>query len=342
MSPIQLISMNTLPESFFTSIPYQDAGMVLTLRNSYQKKIIDNSTRIIEYIEKDYGVELSDFINFLNKIDTSKKLSSKIHNFTVVLESSYANNNIDSIINILESLTELKDDSIYGTSLAIDTFFSENFDQKVVEILGDQPGVRAIYGQDPEVFALSKDELDYYGIYSKQALKKISILDENFYNEITSYINTIRLFKGKIVTGISSILTFGTLYLRVPNAEVNAVPYFIDHFTHETSHHHLHALMGFDPLVLNPPSETFTAPIRKDLRPMYGIYHATFVLSRICRLLKRLNEFEDGTYNEHLVKVRDQFVRGLETVSKHGNLTDLGRRVLFTCEETSEINVHQS
>lgn len=334
--------MNTIPESFFTSIPYHDPGMVLMLRNSYQKKIIDNSTKIVEYIEKEYDVELSDFVNFLNKIDTNQKLSSKIHNFTVTLESSYANNDVNSIIEILESVVELKNDDIYVNSLIIDTFFSEDFDQKVVEILGDQPGVRAIYGQDPEVFALSKDELEYYGDYTKQALKKISTLDKNFYNEIISYINTIRLFKGKIVTGISSILTFGTLYLRVPNKEIDPVPYFIDHFTHETSHHHLHALMGFDPLVLNPSSQTFVAPIRRDLRPMYGIYHATFVLSRICRLLKRLNESEGGIYNEHLTKVQNQFILGLETVTNFGDLTDLGKKVLSTCEKTSEINVHQS
>lgn len=331
--------MSNLSENFFTSKPYQNPDMVLSLRTAYQNQIVENATRIIGYVEKEYQVELDDFKNHLNEIDTSKKLSSKFHNFSVVLESSYANKNIEEVVQILETFSELGEKDLYGSDLNIDTFFSEKFDQKVIEILGDQPGIRAVYGQDPEVFALTKEELEYYSTFAKKALEKISVLDENFYNELLCYINTIRLFKGKIVTGISSILTFGTLYLRVPNNDNDPISYFVDHFTHETSHHHLHAIMGFDPLVLNSPSDKFIAPIRKDLRPMYGIYHATFVLSRISRLLRRLNKSENNIHSDHLKKVRSQFVRGLNTVQEHGELTSLGSRVLSSFDETSEINV---
>ncbi len=57
--------------------------------------------------------------------------------------------------------------------------------------------------------------------------------------------------------------------------------YFLDHITHETSHLVLHTLMNVDPLITNGHAQRFDAPIRPDPRPLYGIYHATFVLSRI-------------------------------------------------------------
>lgn len=128
----------------------------------------------------------------------------------------------------------------------------------------------------------------------------------------------------------------GKILLRVPDPGLEVeepITYFLDHITHETSHGVLHAIMTTDPLILNGFTGRFSAPIRFDPRPLYGIYHATFVLSRIARVL---NSWA-GHVNRPLVdEWRDlavtRFYKGHRTISEHGELTPAGQAVLDSCK----------
>lgn len=110
--------------------------------------------------------------------------------------------------------------------------------------------------------------------------------------------------------------------------------YFLDHVTHETSHLVLHTLMNIDPLITNGHAERFDAPIRPDPRPLYGIYHATFVLSRITRVLARLARRDP---RPPILASRDRqharFCKGAATITSHADLTPLGKQVLDSCRE---------
>jgi len=87
--------------------------------------------------------------------------------------------------------------------------------------------------------------------------------------------------------------------------------------------------MNLDPLVLNADTERYSAPIRPDPRPLFGIFHATFVLARMYRVLSRWAV--DGGPPAVADAAEDALRRfrfGLRTLSEHGKLTDRGDQVV--------------
>ena len=55
---------------------------------------------------------------------------------------------------------------------------------------------------------------------------------------------------------------------------------YIPRLIHEYSHNLLFGIARNEPLVFNDPEERDESPLRQDLRPMDGIYHALFVSAR--------------------------------------------------------------
>jgi HEXXH motif-containing protein len=88
-------------------------------------------------------------------------------------------------------------------------------------------------------------------------------------------------------------------------------------------------------MVLNSDDERFTAPLRPDPRPMMGIFHATFVLSRVVRVFRRLAAHDPKRFAASVPYFIDRFTAGHETVVKHARLSDLGHRVASTLEQVA-------
>ena len=222
----------------------------------------------------------------------------------------------------------------------MDTVGTDNYDCGIEELLLQQDynnGIVNEYGCKPKIEQLNEKKIEFYVPKVFDALNEIADIDEKFFYEVSTYISKIKLFQGRVVTGISGILVFGTIYLRIPKKYDDWLVYFVEHFTHETSHYHLHTLMGFDKMVLNKNQELFPAPIRKDNRPMYGIFHATFVLSRIVRLLSKLNIKYQNKYLKELDNSIKQFKQGFKVVERYAELTNNGKLFLKTFEETANI-----
>ena len=103
---------------------------------------------------------------------------------------------------------------------------------------------------------------------------------------------------------------------------------------HESAHNLLFGLSAEGPLVENSPDELFSSPLRKDPRPMDGIYHATFVTARMYRVVRQLIEsgILSGTEldkaGSELANNAGLFNRGIETVRQYGRLTPLGESVM--------------
>lgn len=148
----------------------------------------------------------------------------------------------------------------------------------------------------------------------------------------------LKLFNGKAIRGATSASVFGAIYLRLPASDENMDIYFAEHIINETSHLHLDILLAFDQIVLNEDTEKFQAPIRVDPRPMFGIFHATFVLSRMVRLFQRLlkDKFQPE-YGQKLDMFKKQFYQGLETIDKHAILTENGKKIKDSFIKASEL-----
>jgi HEXXH motif-containing protein len=88
------------------------------------------------------------------------------------------------------------------------------------------------------------------------------------------------------------------------------------------------------PLVTNKADELYTSPIRRDLRPMDGVVHATFVLARMHYAGLRLLESSLLTYEEDQVAREEQerhmhyYARGAAVIEAHARWTEAGEAAL--------------
>jgi len=133
----------------------------------------------------------------------------------------------------------------------------------------------------------------------------------------------------------SSLMLWGLLLI---NAErYDTVLEMIQGIVHESAHLLLFAHSIDEPLVTNAIDERFTSPLRRDPRPMDGVFHATFVTARLHCVNKRLREgferleappFSRDELDQKLHLYRDLYFGGLETVQKHGKVTATGGRII--------------
>ena len=72
----------------------------------------------------------------------------------------------------------------------------------------------------------------------------------------------------------------------------------IDCLTHESAHAHLFSLSLGDSFVTNPDDELHLSPLRRDPRPLDGLFHATYVSARIA-LRSIVTRIESGALSEN-------------------------------------------
>ncbi len=175
----------------------------------------------------------------------------------------------------------------------------------------------------------------------------------SFYDEIVHYVSDIVLFDGTGVTGGSSTRTMGSIFIRIPyemeepGAQVDAMSlslltplvYYLEQLVHETAHLHLDQLMEFDPIILNRPTDLFDSPIRKDPRPMRGVFHATFVLARLVFFFSNLEpliETDEATRKRRLHVIHAALGKGIQVIAQYGELTAMGEKLLRQMDEISK------
>lgn len=131
--------------------------------------------------------------------------------------------------------------------------------------------------------------------------------------------------------GGSHRTTFGEIFIAVPHGPFGSDPlgYLIEHMVHESSHNLLFALMTADQLVLNSTSQLFNAPLRKDKRPIYGIFHACFVIARMIYAFDHLRGhiplIHSDINKRHFIP---RLKSGLDVLDKHAAFTPMGERMV--------------
>lgn len=128
--------------------------------------------------------------------------------------------------------------------------------------------------------------------------------------------------------GGSHFQLWGALFLNAAFHETDAS--MVEVIAHESAHSLLFGFCTEEPLVYNDDDELFTSPLRRDPRPMDGIYHATYVSARMHWAMTRLLESgvlspEDAraTTEARIADARN-FAAGYEVVKEHGRLSPVG------------------
>lgn len=163
--------------------------------------------------------------------------------------------------------------------------------------------------------------------YIKSALEILNQIDAIHSYAALNHLYAIKLFDGTI-RGFSYQSAYGNIYIKTPESTDIPVAYYLEHIVHECAHQHLFALQLLDTIILNDKNELFNAPIRKQKRPMDGVFHACFVLARMVRCFRNAGNLLGSSNNElFLNKIDTWFSKSYETVKEHAKLTENGKRI---------------
>lgn len=168
----------------------------------------------------------------------------------------------------------------------------------------------------------------------KEALALIYRYVPDSGKEINQFIHQIYLTQetkdgSRFMRSGTNFYMWGMLFAYIHPS--HSVAYYIDILAHECGHTALNILNAQDQLVSNSPDDVFTAPLRDDDRPMIGIFHALFVLSRICHvfdeIIKKNSDECTDEYNERFTESLKKLRNTADIVKQHAVLTDTGRAI---------------
>jgi hypothetical protein len=143
--------------------------------------------------------------------------------------------------------------------------------------------------------------------------------------------------RGMEFDGCSSLERWGSILINAGMKKTDLE--LAETIAHEAGHNALFALAPVDGHVENDDSERYSSPLRVDPRPMNGIYHATFVLARMCFAMRQVAasptapaSLAEEARERAAADVR-LFMEGYEVVRKHARFTPEGRRIMLDAAE---------
>ncbi|MBX9621256.1 MAG: hypothetical protein K2X28_04400 [Alphaproteobacteria bacterium] len=309
-------------------------GRASSLRRDFNLSLIESIQYLIEVCSEVVPAPL--FTQVQQKMKTIKldlKLSSFLSLLHYELFNAAEKNDIKQVNSIIDCLNveepyaenlkflSLSDlDARYLTS--VKTIFSQEINREV------------------QFFPLSSSEFKVMETALQRGLGLYKDAFPGFYEEFEQLIGEILLLKAKGLYQGSSTDLYGMIYKSFFHQWEKVTDVF-EFFVHEQSHHYLFIVNKNDPLLLNPRDIHFS-PIRKEKRPLMGIYHANFILSRVCYVLdnalsNNVIPMEERSYCvDFLEKYKECFYEGLKTLETHGQFTSLGKAILESVTQLVE------
>ena len=264
-------------------------------------------------------------IGTLDKID---RLSPAIHHSHHALQSAMRNQDISlAKLELYKLIDNIMNWVMHGSFISVSSIGSSEWERfiakEAIRLTEQDCNETAII--DP----ISESELSEAKDLINASINLIAKHDSEMFDEVFEQVIMIKLFNGKVTMGLTDVRMLGAMFIRLPRMIVNPILYFFEHIIHEASHIHLNCLMAIDPLILNLPDERFVSPLRPDLRPMIGVFHATFVSTRIVRSLVNLYKATNNSDLLHpLAESIDEAIRGIIEIQKSAKLTDNGQKLV--------------
>lgn len=328
----------------FTALP-QHPMRVEAARARKNSETCTAYNLLLTEFERATGHELESIRAILSELNTSVRLNPSIH--SVVHRAKEAMRDGDAI-GCYRALKWIEATQYVVTKPGIQVFAPDGTPacyEAITHIHQDQ--TLDVHGRRAEVFHTEHDDIAPYAIEFEQALAVLKFADEDMYNETLALISQVTIFKAQAIMGGSLARTFGAIFISSPDHDPirghdayithRGIPYFLEHLVHESSHNVLFGLMLYDPMVTNPVSEKFSAPLRTDLRPMYGIFHAAFVVARMVRIFKLLVEKGHDEYQNLIDHFEPRLINGIRIIREHGRLTENGRQFFETFAQCGKI-----
>lgn len=327
------INESVFQENFFHAIPGQVDSFLL--RDYYQKKMLDSLRIYLVNISTSMRIDLSLQIAKIDQLDWQRRFSPSLYTLYVQIKDAYEKKTLDGILDGIQLLNNEPSESLYADYLQYSTILAEIWERPFLREIRETILVAHGTKSTPrlDVFPLvhwAKDDFPPPVFY--RSLDLLKTLDHSLFLEVQSYVSRIKFFSSNSLNSVTSPRYFGAIYMRLPFAEEDQETFFLDTLVHETSHLHLFAIMDRNILILNDEQDLYSSPLKRDKRPMIGVFHAAFVLSRMVRILRcYCNAYPNKEYAKNLLEEREKRLeKGMSTISTEAQLTKEGKKLFDT------------
>jgi hypothetical protein len=334
----------------FQDLKYElvpNRNIFIPLSKNYRKRTIDSICHIVDVYEKLSGTKTNtrSKTNGLN----DKRLNTDFYYLNTELSDSlYEERDISKIENIISKISSNPVDIYYDDNITIENVSNMSWQNDFIMktcIDSDSIIKEQVYDKKTVIKPISDDVFSFEKEMAFSSLLEIKNKVPDYYEEIYNNVNKIILFDGNLVTGGTSSRYMSSIFIKKPYHRFRDTlfdpmsldrlthkVYYLEQIIHESSHLYLDQVMEFDPLVTNDISQKFKSPIRKDLRPMRGIYHATFVLSRLIDFFMKLGVLDsvndERSRKERIERINSSLAIGIDEIENKAILTSNGKYIL--------------
>ncbi|WP_306252692.1 HEXXH motif-containing putative peptide modification protein [Parvularcula sp. IMCC14364] len=295
---------------------------------------------MIRSAAKTLDADVTEALFALGKLssDQAGKLCPSIFNFNTLLRDAMTNGDEVNVAILLERAPRVFMCAMPAPSLSVINFGSKPWHDYVYQ---KQKDTYRYQSESPmELKPCDGNEFLHSERFFVESLGLMRLGSTLFYEHVRDIVSYVTITEGHGCWGLSSIDMFGDIFITKLQDQRNPHVHYFDHVTHEAAHYYLHALMQFDPLIENPPTEEYSSPVREDKRPMLGVYHAAFVLSNVCQNLQAILdsgvELHDKKSFQQCFDVSlAKFNQALSTVEASAKHTLLGKSVTESMRDVS-------
>ena len=143
--------------------------------------------------------------------------------------------------------------------------------------------------------------------------------------ETENFVNNICFFEGKTIIGFTDFENHGSIFMKYRLVKDNPIR-LAEEIVHEAGHTVLNTIMVKDKLILNTKDERYNSPLRQDLRPMFGLFHQLYVLSRLKKFYIAISNAHSLVAQKQLQKICAQQDLAFDIVSKNARFTTFGKQ----------------
>jgi HEXXH motif-containing protein len=277
------MEINVPPLTYVTATPCEGAADFV--HKYYRQRAKRSLTALVHSAVHALGREYPLLVDTLDRLDVTRRLSPAVYAFNFFLQQAMKKNDAAEVASLLSVFAATQ--SLYAPDFQVTNLLSSEWHKLIVrELIGMD--LRDARGEATVLKPVTNAQLCTATAEINEAKRVISECHPIIGSEIQSLVAELTVFDGQVISGATDVRVFGNMFLRLRDSHQCATAYYCEHMVHEASHLYLNTILAHDCLITNSASTGFSAPIRSDPRPLGGILHATFVISRMIQAFEAI------------------------------------------------------
>lgn len=319
--------------------PEQERDLVL--RTEVNSKLLSSLHYLLKACQRS-GLDTSLQLKRLSLLNSNEKLSGMVHVIHNRLHDAVLRNSQTEIEGVLEDFCNIK----YNyQDVRLISWYDNSYSISMHQLYFDacDDGFRKTYGVHFDGTTLTNDKYKHSQENALLALKNLKNIAPDIYQEFNTLVSDVMLLYSPTMNAASSMSSLGIIRMSQLRDNQRWTRYF-ENIVHEAAHQHLNYLWFVDPIILNEGEELYSSPLRKEKRPLSGIYHALFVLARsmyAIKLLENSNTYNPITdlvetaYNNagNNASFEQKFNDCWVLIKENAKLTEIGEKLLYSARE---------